>query len=393
MSITDKKQKEKLNLFFLLQYLLCAIIVWSTVQREFSVASATFTFSFLTVAFWFVKMVLIDRCTRYMTGVFLTVVLSTVFVVVSAMLEEKTVTMDYLTNHLCFLATIMFLFVIMNSTPNGRTGRIILVFNVFFGYVYYVAYRLVPQEDTMKMLTLNFSNPNLTGMWILQSVLYALVAMAVLKSVFFKVLAAVSVPLNVWLILQTEARNCILTLVLFAVLYLWTVFKQRPRFSKGLIMGVNLIPIAFVPVYLTYVKTIINKGWFSFLTDEGKSLDSRVWVWQERLDHIQGVWLIGNYTEGGGNAHNSHMVLLASYGVVGLVLGIWLLYTVCTGVNGELHSRKNLFALLAFFGVIFMGIGEGALFSGAMGLFVLACGFLYVARCDFDTEEKSLLRQ
>ena len=386
MTVIEKKEKQKLNLFFIAEYLLCAVIVLCTFRQQESLVSAAFTGTFMLALLWFGKMVFVDGRNKHMTVVFLTVVLSTIFVVASGVLNDEDLNMAFLTNHLSFLSTVMFLFVIMNSEPDTRTGKIILIFNVFFAYSYFWAYRFIPRGDAFPMVYLNFTNPNLTGMWILQSVLYALVALVVLKSVLLKLLAAISIPLNVWLILQTEARNCILTLLLFAVVCLWTALKQRPRFSKGLIMSVVLLPIAFVPVYLTYVKTIMSKGWFDFLIDEGKSLDSRVWVWQERLENIREVWLIGNYALAGGNAHNSHMVLLASYGAIGLALGIWLLYSVCVKVNEQLRSRKSLFALAAFFGVLFMGIGEGALFSGGQGLFVMACGFLYLARCDFGND-------
>jgi hypothetical protein len=307
-------------------------------------------------------------------------------VVCSALLNSKALTVSYLTEHAVFLSTVFFLFAVLNTAPNAKMGRAVLVFQVFFAYIYWIAYRFFPQRAFFRELHLNFSNPNLAGIWILQSILYAAVAVVALRPWVLKAAAALSIVINGWLLYLTGARNCLLALALFGVLCVGIAFKQRPRFSRGWMAGVVVAPIAFVPVYLAGIRAIIRKGWLDFWIAEGKVLDSRVWVWQDRMEKLRGVWLIGNYAEGKGNAHNSHMVLLSSYGILGLLVGMALLYLVIASVNKECRSRAGLVALAAFFGVVFMGIGEGALFSGGVGLFVPACGLLYVARCASNAE-------
>ena len=64
----------------------------------------------------------------------------------------------------------------------------------------------------------------------------------------------------------------------------------------------------------------------------------------------------------------------------------YFMYKLCCAVNENCKTKKSLYCLAAFFGVVFMGIGEGALFSGAMGLYIMACGFIYLARCYSDKE-------
>ena len=384
MSVTEKKQREKRNVFFAVEYLLCAVTVMGTLCQRDAITSAAFVLSFVLAVAWFVKLAVVDGCVRGMTVVFVTAVLTTASVMCSALLHECALTVPYLTEHAVFLSTVFFLFAVLNTAPNAKMGQAILVFQVFFAYVYWIAYRFFPQRASFRELHLNFSNPNLAGIWIFQSILYAAVAAVTLRSWVFKVLAALSIVLNGWLLYLTGARNCLLALALFAVLCIGIAVKQHPRFSKGFIAGVVGAPIAFVPVYLAFIRAIIRRGWLDFWIGEGKVLDSRVWVWQDRMEKLRGVWLIGNYAEGKGNAHNSHMVLLSSYGVIGLLLGMVLLYFVVAIVNRECRNQKGMVALAAFFGVVFMGVGEGALFSGGVGLFVPACGLLYVTRCVSD---------
>ena len=196
---------------------------------------------------------------------------------------------------------------------------------------------------------------------------------------------------------ETGARNTILALVLFAVLCVLVALKREKSFSKPFMLIINIIPIAFVPIYLSCIDFVQKSGWVDFLVEEGKKLTSRFGVWEDRFEKIKGLWLMGNYAESSGNAHNSHLVLLSSYGIAVLILMIYFLYKLCAQVNDEAEDKKNLFALAAFFAVIFMGLGEGALFSGGQGIFIMACGFLLLARCDYrgseDEEEKNLVEQ
>lgn len=392
MNIAEKKEKQQLDMFFVILFVASAVMVFSVTKQISSVASAAFTGSFVLLVAWFGKMVLVDGRNHFLAIVFVIVVTSTACVIVSAMLAEEEMSMAYFTDHLVFLSTILFLFVIMNSEPTQRTCRFILGVNVVVAYIYPISYRFFPQGDKFLDLYLNFSNPNLAAMWLLQAVLYATVSVLVLQHPVARLMAAVSIPINVWLLLQTNARNSLVAVALFAVLCGWVIWKRKPHFSKLWIVFINILPILFVPFYLAYVEMVVDRGWLDFLVGDGKQLDSRVWIWQNRFRAIETLWPIGNYAQMGANAHNSHMVLLCSYGIIGLVLGTYYLCAVCMEINQNLRSRKNMYALTAFFAVIFMGLGEGALFAGGLGIFVPACGFLLLAKCDFGEDKPVTLR-
>lgn len=386
--IKKKEKKQSVQWFFIIEFLLCAVIVFTTTRQLASLASAAFTTTFVLLVAWFGKLVLADNVNRHLTLVFVIIAESFVSVICSALLNDYPVTMDYMTSYLVFLSTILFIFVITNTESDRKTCNTILVIHVVIAYIYPIAYRFFPQERRFGMLDLNFSNPNTACMWLLQAVLGAWVAMAVLKSPIIKALAGISIPINIGLMVETESRNSIFALLVFGVLCAIVIFKFRSRFTESFVVAVNLVPIAFVPLYLAYIEWIVEKGWFASWESSGKNLESRVWIWQAQLEKLGGFWLIGNYAKTSGNAHNDHIVLLSSFGAIGLVLVLWYLCSVCLELNAKASSRKNLYALAAFFAVIFMGIGEGGLYSGAVGIFIPACGFLYLAKCDFGADKE-----
>lgn len=389
--------EQRINKFIALEYILCGVIILATLLQESAIASNAFMMSFLILVVYYLKLIFSDAARDFLPLTLLIVAVSFLCICYSSIINYSSFNFDYIKEYLIFLSTVFFIFIIVNSDINLKTSNAILIFNIFAAYLYPLAYKFFPQSHKYNDLTLNFSNPNLTAMWILQSVLYAALSVFIIKSKLLKIIAAVSIPINVFLINETGARNCMIALVLFAALCAWITIKKSKKFSKSLIFIINIVPIAFVPIYLTYIKSIQERGWFDFLVKEGKSLTSRLVVWQDQLEKIHGLWLTGNYAQASGNAHNAHLVLLSSYGILILILVIYFFYKVCINFNDESKSRKNLFALAAFFAVIFMGLGEGALFSGGMGIFVMACGFLLLARCDYrgseDEEEKSLVEQ
>lgn len=390
-------KEQKINTFFILEYALCGAIILATLLQKTALASAAFTVSFVALVIYFVKLSVFDGARHFLIITLLIAGISLLSLSFSSLLNGRLLTVNYLKEYFIFLSTLFFMFIAANKKINTKTAKTALIFNILIAYLYPIAYLFFSQKNTHNLLSLNFSNPNLTAMWIMQSVFYAVLAVILIDSKIIKIIAAVSVPLNAFLINETGARNTMLALALFALLCIFVVLKREKSFSKPLMLIINIIPIAFVPIYLSCIDSVQKSGWFDFWVEEGKNLTSRFGVWEEKFEKIKGLWLMGNYAESSGNAHNSHLVLLSSYGIAVLILMIYFLYKLCAQVNDEAEDKKNLFALAAFFAVIFMGLGEGALFSGGQGIFIMACGFLLLARCDYcgseDEEEKNLVEQ
>ncbi len=382
----DKRLKIN-NRFMILEYVICAIIIYCNLASIPSIVSSSFTFSFIALAAFFLyKLTKKDGVYSLYGLIFSILWVSLVCVLINSFADHANLTFNNLKNYLMFCSTIIFMFLMLNIRTDRKTADKILIFNIFIAALYPIAYRYFPQHSAHRDLTLNFSNPNLAGMWILQSLLYLVLAILILKPKLLKSLAAIIFALNFILLEETAARNCMIALILFIAICVWIFFKQNPKFSKPLIFGVNILPISFLFIYLKLIDIVVANATFDFLLGEGKSLTSRVEIWERNLRKLENCWLIGSYYTAAGNTHNAHLVILGSFGAVTLILSIWFMYKLCSIVNNQCTSKKSLSCLTAFFAVIFMGFGEGALFSGAMGLYIMACGFIYLARCDFSKE-------
>lgn len=385
----EDRQLKLNNKFMITEYLLCAIIIIMTLLNKPSVVSFFFTVSFVILAAIFIyKTNQKKEMDHLYKVVFRILLISLICVLINTFGERGLLTPDKLKNLFIFDSTIIFMFMMLNIKTDNKIAKAILVMNMFIAALYPLAY-YTGMEGINKHasvgISLNFSNPNLAGMWILQSVLYMVIAFVSFKSKFVKLICLALLALDFDLMLKTSARNCLLAFALFGAGCIWVFVKARTKFSKKLIGAVNVLPITFLFLYLKYIEIIESSGRLDFLISEGKTLNSRVEIWERNLRKIEDCWLIGSYYTAAGNTHNAHLVILGSFGAVTLVLTIWFMYKLCCILNDNCKTKINLYCLLAFFAVIFMGIGEGALFSGAMGLYIMACGYIYLARCDLNS--------
>lgn len=378
------------NRFMLLEYVLCAVIIFCNMALRPQIVSSAFTVSFITLtAFFFSRTNIKEQFHLYGT-MFGILIVSFLCVLINSFSDNANFSFNGMKNYFMFCSTIIFMFLMLNIKTNKETAERILVINLFIAALYPIGNRFLPQEEIERLtvgITLNFANPNLTAMWILQSLLYLSLAFLILKSKFLKVVAAVIFIMDLELLQQTNARNSIIALFLFAVICVLIVIKQNPHFSKWLIAIVNILPTVFLFTYLKFIGPISQSGKFDFLINEGKELTSRVEIWEKNLAKIENCWLIGSYYGAAGNTHNAHLVILGSFGAITLLLTLYFIFKLCCLTNKQCKTKKNLYCLAAFFAVIFMGIGEGALFSGAMGIYIMACGYIYLARCSFEKSE------
>jgi membrane protein insertase Oxa1/YidC/SpoIIIJ len=123
------------------------------------------------------------------------------------------------------------------------------------------------------------------------------------------------------------------------------------------------------------------------MVEEGKNLDSRVEVWGPALTNLARSPIIGAYsqiTDGTGLAqmHNTHLDIACSYGIPVLVAVCMLLFRWLNQRNQTYKSKSGIAYMLGFACAIIMGMGEAALFSGSLGLYILVGGFLLLGNRD-----------
>ena len=284
------------------------------------------------------------------------------------------------------MSTIFFLYAATNTPINKNTAEFILKAYLIVSLLYPFAYFFFSYETTDAGLLMNFTNQNLLALWLALSVLYCTLCVIGLRKVW-RVLGAMSAGFNIYLIFLTRCRNVLFALLLFLILLIIVMLKKKGTFSNTFLWILNLLPLLFIPIYLHMVDPMIEAGYLDFIIDEGKPLGSRAIIWNLGFKYLKGYWLTGRYsvTNMHGNMHNSMMVLLCSYGILVTIAVIIYMYIILKSANDKATSKFQSYSLICFFAVLFMGIGEGFLFSGGVGIYIPACGYLMLANSEFST--------
>ena len=245
-------------------------------------------------------------------------------------------------------------------------------------------------------LTFNFTNPNLTGMFLFCFVVVEVIFLFQTSIVKERVFHGVMVALLSWFIFETEARNAVITWVIFSIITVVFFFKKETfniRIHYVFACIVSVFPYIFSVVYMKLNDNSWLFGLFNFIISEGKLLTSRTWVWSKALNMIDESPIIGAYSQismgtGQSQLHNTHLDIMASYGVLVFALVCLFLSLVIYNKGVTYKSKQSFFAMMGFMCVILLGNGEAALFSGGFGLNYFAA--IPLLLMNFDYNNKSL---
>ena len=166
------------------------------------------------------------------------------------------------------------------------------------------------------------------------------------------------------------------------------MIQKKYRISPWILKFVAVFPLIFVWLYLNYV-TVLHVKDDTMMNHEGKSIMSRTHIWNYIFDHLEiHNYIFGNYPMLQGNVHNSHLAVLASFGVIVAILFVVFLYKVMKSCSENISSYKQAVCLVGFMGTIFIGMAEGALVCGSLGWCIPACTFLCLASVDWSGQNK-----
>ncbi len=310
-------------------------------------------------------------------------ILAFVNVLINILVTDTSFGMSYFNKLIMFVMSLLFLQTASRMQIGRDTVRFILrtvdVLTVFLiiMFVLYGSQMFMLNGILTRYLTFRFSNPNMTALLLTCLFIVELSEAFGKQRIWSRIFHIVlSVALTV-LILLTESRNALIVLLIFVLISFWLLWKKPKRLtiSKSVAAGASIFPLVFAGMYMFLIYNETLQKMLSFLVDIGKSLDSRVLVWRKAWEWIVKSPLIGAYSQstgGTGSAqfHNTHIDILVSYGVVILFLVCVFLYRIIH-VKGKLYRDKESYVyMLGFICAIVLGIGEAALFSGGLGIYI-----------------------
>lgn len=302
-------------------------------------------------------------------------------------IAQTTVTdFEYYKKLIMFACTVLFIPYVVHMTVNKRMVDTVLRINILIGLLYVVLYLAGYRTEYGHGLTMNFPNPNQLGLFLLQSALYVLLGMFYYKARVARVLLFGLGCFLVYLINLTHARSCLIAIGAFLIILFIVWFtKKRPVLSPFWSFMLLLVPLLFAILYMVlYNRGLL--GNFDFMdTSEGKTVTSRVGVWQDAFNLIKENFLFGTYM-GMDQRHNTHVDILSTYGFLPFVLFMSVLSGGVRLVSDREHDTFSCLSIWAFYAVVLMGTFEAALVAGSTGMHILSFGFLIFAK--YQAQEK-----
>lgn len=384
------KKAKVSNTFIVIDLFLCLIILTTTLLKMETVASLAFYISF------FLMIVELMKIFQVRDNIFIMMLIILIFAAINIFLNLcvndawGAIGITYFIKYLIFASTIIFLYLCTIIPIDEKLSRTLIILSSFIGCIFIIFYFLFGERTsvgiTTRHLTMNFSNPNLLGIWLLQFVLYSIVALFRVKKGkrIHKTFLLFEIGALSYLIFKTGCRTALICEFIFILLLLLRKFwAKKYLIKKWIIWLILLTPLIFVALYMTNLQFFQKT--FSFLASEGKELDSRLSTWDSAIYFFKQNIITGSYYEASGGSgkfqmHNSLLDILSAYGVIVCALILIYVYMIIQKIQKGVKNYYQTIALIAFFIVWIMGLGEAALFSGGQGIYIVSCSFLLLAR-------------
>lgn len=366
------------NLFFL-ELSLAHLIAILNVLGQSGLVSALFAVSFLLL------LVFSFGTSRQFSVNLLTIsVICLINVTICGVRTNENLNFDYFKKTILFLS---FMFFLEFCSTFGNQISIELIhkieiLSVITGTVFVASYFFFENTATMTNgeILLGFANSNAAGMWLLHLIIYGVLFILQNPKKARRWLYIPIIMSMVYLLILTGARATMIALLFWIILLI--LYLLRVKINKKWCFLIAIMPIAYAIVYMSVITSNWVQELFSFMVSTGKPLTSRVGVWKNAFDCFFKHPILGDYTAIKsylGQAHNTHIDVLCSYGIIPFLLFLKGLYKALSKAISQGNSFYQYAAMTAFWAVIAMGSFEAALVSGSMGLNLLSAGLLVLA--------------
>ena len=387
------KKQQKININNLLLYIsniLFFLIFLFTIFGVNKFVSILFSLTFIVTFILYLKNILKSfNKTDFITII---IIVLTFLNVIVNMLFYNQIGFDYLKKSIIFLFTIMhFNFMVKISINKERFVSFLKILFIFLAvscvllYFFKNSDMYIFNGKVSNYLCFNFGNPNETALFmstlfLLGTSLIGFNNKFIHKLVYFGLLILIA-----FFIFETKSRNSLIAIIIYSIFLIFTIFKKRKiNFNKSFILIGISWPIIYFSLYMIFIDKI--KTIFSFLESEGKTLDSRLYIWKYAIENFAKSPIIGAYSQinngyGTSQLFNTHLDVMVSYGFIVFLLFLYYLYRLVQCVNLKCKSVQSKVCLLSFVAAIMLGMNEAALVSGGLAIHIFIGNFLLLA-CD-----------
>lgn len=383
------KANKKVDTVSAIGFIIVLAIVWFMTQDQKAIVSNVITTSFLYVAF----AIFVKRHNLNKQWLFIATACSIIaFLNVTLSMFGD---FDYYKKAIMFSVSMFWLVYVSCNHINKRTVDVLLMINAIVSFVYIYAYKtggFALYEDAV-LLTLNFPNPNQTGMFLLSSAMMLTLPVFSEKEVGYNVIIrAVSVVLIVALLSLMYLTGCRSAYGAYAAFLILTLLEFITRFKfrlkKWQIWLWSISPLIFAIIYVMFIGSIDFDTSFG-MKASGKDNTTRLAVWNSSFKTFWDWVLFGAYSSiesivKFSHVHNTHLDVWMSYGIVPFILFVILLYKITLASNNQANTRFQRMSLYAFMACFIQGFFEASLMSGSAGLFLLSFGFLLLSNANFN---------
>ena len=383
------KANKKIDTVSTIGLIIVLAIVWFMTQDQKEMVSNAITASFLYVTF--AMIVRINRLNKQWLHI---ATACSIIAFLNVTLISFCI-FDYYKKAIMFSVSMFWLVYVACNHINKRTVDVLLVINALISIVYIYAYNtggFTLYEDEI-LLTLNFPNPNQTGMFLLSSVMMLTLPVFSEKEMGYNVIIrAISGVLIVALLSLLFLTGCRSAYGSYAAFLILTLLEFLPRFEfrlkKMQIWLWSLSPLLFAILYVLFIGTIDFDTSFG-MESSGKTNTTRLAVWNSSFNTFWDWAFLGAYASiesivKFSHVHNTHLDVWMSYGVVPFILFSTLLYKVTWLSYEKTSTRFQRMSLYAFMACFIQGFFEASLMSGSAGLFLLSFGFLLLSNANIN---------
>lgn len=372
-----------------LSYLLGAFIILGQVIHYTSISSAFFYASFVTtLLLWLLT--LLDRFDEIDLLVVLILVLSFTNVTINGIALGAEFSLDYVKKLIMFDSTVIYFALAGKIELNAKTHHILGLIYAGIGLLLVLAYFIYGRKMYLlngqytEYLTFRFTNPNLTAVFLCCMAMFLYNYATRTKKIVWRFILLVLAIIETVFVVLTKSRNGQIAIFVFigCAVVLFLRKKQIGSAPKWVLALIAVSPLIFSEFYIKIVQDPTLSSIFSFLVDEGKQLDSRVDIWRPAMRLFTNSPIVGAYYQisngtGSSQMHNTHIDILASYGIGVFVLICFYLYKLMLRKQKSGREYPTTISLAGFVCVILLGCGEATVFSGGLGGYLFAGAFLF----------------